>query len=77
VADDVEGEISKQVGEEVPSPVPTLHMGSADFRLCLIGDGKHRSESTGVGGGRPCDVRWRAELLPDDHKTWGKRSTTV
>jgi hypothetical protein len=42
----VVGENSINVGEEVPSSVPELHMASADIRLCLIGDGKHRSESS-------------------------------
>jgi hypothetical protein len=32
--------------EEVPSSVPKLHMGSADNRLHLIGDGKHMSETS-------------------------------
>jgi hypothetical protein len=45
-ADDVMGENSGQVGEEVPSLVSELHMGSADIWLRLIGDGKHRSESS-------------------------------
>jgi hypothetical protein len=61
VADGVVGENSGQVGEKVPSSVPELHMGSADIRLCLISDEKHRSESSPVsaevthgmhGGGR-------------------------
>jgi hypothetical protein len=39
------GENFGHVGEEVPSSVPELHMGSVDITLCLIGDGKHRSES--------------------------------
>jgi hypothetical protein len=47
-ADDVMGENSSQVGEEVPSLVPEVHMGSTDIRLCLIGDGRHRSESSPV-----------------------------
>jgi hypothetical protein len=40
------GENSGQVGEEVPSSVPELHMGSMDIRQHLISDGKHRSESS-------------------------------
>jgi hypothetical protein len=44
-ADDIMGENFGHVGEEVPSSVPELHMGSVDITLCLIGDGKHRSES--------------------------------
>jgi hypothetical protein len=63
-ADGILGENSGQDGEEVPSLVPELHMGSADIRLCLIDDGKHRSESSlasaevvhGMsGGGRALD----------------------
>jgi hypothetical protein len=34
-------------------------------------------ELTGVGRSRPRDAWWRSELLPDDHKTWGKRNTRV
>jgi hypothetical protein len=45
-ADGVVGENSGQVGEEVPSSVPELHMGSTDIRLHLIGDRKHRSKSS-------------------------------
>jgi hypothetical protein len=46
VAEDIVGENSLKVMEEVPSSVPELHMGSADIRLCLIGDRKHGSESS-------------------------------
>jgi hypothetical protein len=45
-ADDVMGENSDQVGEEVPSSIPELQMGSTDIRLHLIGDGKHTSKSS-------------------------------
>jgi hypothetical protein len=34
-------------------------------------------ELTGVSRGHPRDVRWRLELLPDGHETWGNRSTRV
>jgi hypothetical protein len=44
-ANDIEGENFGQVVEEVPTSVPKLHMGSTHIRLCLIGDGKHRSKS--------------------------------
>jgi hypothetical protein len=45
-ADGVVGENSSHLGEEVSSSVPKLHMGSTDIRQCLIGDRKHRSESS-------------------------------
>jgi hypothetical protein len=32
------------------------------------------SELTGVGGGHPCDARWRPELFLDDDESWGKRN---
>jgi hypothetical protein len=47
-ADDVMGENSGQVGEEVPSSIPELQMGSTDIRLHLIGDGKHTSKSSSM-----------------------------
>jgi hypothetical protein len=66
VADGVKSVNSGQVGEEVPSSVPELHMGSVDIRPCLISNGKHRSESSPVsveiahemrgGGWRSCPM---------------------
>jgi hypothetical protein len=67
LADGIVGENPGQVGEEIPSLVPELHMGSANIRLCLIIDRKHRSESSQV----------LLEVLPDDHETWGKKSATM
>jgi hypothetical protein len=45
-ADGIEGENFGQVGEEVPSSVSELHMGSTDIRLRLIGGRERRSESS-------------------------------
>jgi hypothetical protein len=64
--DDVVGENSGQVGEEIPSSVPELHIGSANIRLCLISDEKHRSESSPASMDVTCGmhgVGWSSCLM--------------
>jgi hypothetical protein len=66
------------VGEEAPTTVAELNKTTTDIRPCLIGGRKYNSKSSPASSrGRQWKVRWRPELLPNGHETWGKRSAGV